>query len=86
MSIESVSLNPALFSAVTEITIGPTTGHVGSKDKNVGWFAKTSPELQPAARQLLEQYSRIPADKVIEHVLTIVSSLSSEGLVCELRW
>ncbi|KAH8651304.1 hypothetical protein BX600DRAFT_502056 [Xylariales sp. PMI_506] len=55
----------------TDITAGPTTGHVGSKNKSVGWFDKTLPELQPAARELLEKYSGVPADDVVNHVLTI---------------
>ncbi|KAH6645005.1 hypothetical protein BKA67DRAFT_696761 [Truncatella angustata] len=54
-----------------EIVVGVTTGHVGSKNKNVGWFAKTEPVIQPAARDLLENYSGIPAEKIVEHVLAI---------------
>jgi hypothetical protein len=46
----------------------------GSKDKTVDWFAKTAPDLHPAARELLEQYAGIPEDQVIKHVQEIVSS------------
>jgi hypothetical protein len=53
-----------------------TTGvspFVGSKDKSVGWYDKNPPELQPAALELLEKYAGVPADKVLDHVITMVS-------------
>jgi hypothetical protein len=57
----------------TEVIITNQSPHVGSKDKTVGWFNKTAPELQPAARELLEKYAGIPEDQVVDHVLNIVS-------------
>lgn len=44
---------------------------VGSRDETVKWFDQTV-TVPPQARDLLETYSRIPADKVEDHVLTIV--------------
>lgn len=73
MATDIAPSDPSLLSATEEITIGPNTGHVGSKNKNVGWFDKTAPDLQMAARTLLEIYAGIPEDKILEHVLAIVS-------------
>lgn len=83
MATDVASLNPSPFAAKTEVTVGVTTGHVGSKNKNVGWFAKAIPELQSAARDLLENYSGIPKDKVIEHVLDIVSHIPNARVYTE---
>lgn len=72
----SSSSSPSL--GLGEITIVPTTGLIGSKDKNVGWFDKTTPDLQPASLELLELYSGVSADKAVEHVLGIVSHILQE--------
>lgn len=45
---------------------------IGSTDKSVRWYDKSFAGVQPDARILLETYSRIPAEKVNEHVLEIV--------------
>jgi 2-polyprenyl-3-methyl-5-hydroxy-6-metoxy-1,4-benzoquinol methylase len=44
-----------------------------TKDKNVAWYSNRPTEAQftPAARTLLENYSRIPADMVEDHVVDI---------------
>ena len=44
-----------------------------TKDKNVQWFDKTPDlgQISPAARNLLETYSKIPAEEVENHVLQI---------------
>jgi SAM-dependent methyltransferase len=44
-----------------------------TKDKSVGWYDERPNETQltPAARELLENYSNIPADKVEDHVVNI---------------
>lgn len=45
---------------------------VGSKDKSVGWYDKDFPGIEPAARKLLEEYSRIPPDEVDQYVIAMV--------------
>lgn len=48
----------------------------GSCDKNTPWFTKDvdNSNIGEAARQLLENYSGIPADEVLPHVIAIVSN------------
>lgn len=48
---------------------------VGSRDQNVKWFDK-SVTVPVQARDLLEEYSRIPAEDVAEHVISLVSAYS----------
>lgn len=76
VTVETQHLSP--FAASSETTVSITTGHVGSKSKCVGWYSKTQPDLQSAARELLERYSGIPTDMVAEHVLAIISRASSQ--------
>jgi hypothetical protein len=45
---------------------------IGSRDKNVGWFNSNLETLTPAQRDLFENYSRIPPDRVIQHILEVV--------------
>lgn len=45
---------------------------VGSKDKSVGWYDKDFLGIEPAARKLLEEYSRIPPDEVDQYVIAMV--------------
>ncbi|KAI1859327.1 hypothetical protein JX265_010330 [Neoarthrinium moseri] len=54
-----------------ENTKNLTIGHVFSKNKSVGWYDKTGPHLQPEARELLERYSGIPSESVLDHILAI---------------
>ncbi|KAF2264389.1 hypothetical protein CC78DRAFT_616813 [Lojkania enalia] len=44
-----------------------------TQDKNVAWFDEQPAEgqISPAARRLLETYSSVPSDKVIDHVVKI---------------
>lgn len=42
-------------------------------DKTVGWYTAEIHDISEQARSLLENYSKIPPDQVITHVLTIVS-------------
>lgn len=51
---------------------------IGSIDKSVRWYDKSFPGVQPDARMLLETYSKIPPEKVNEHVLEIVRILLSQ--------
>lgn len=47
----------------------------GSKtpDKTMGWYTAEIHNLNSPARSLLENYSKIPSDQVISHILAIVS-------------
>lgn len=46
---------------------------VKSPDKSLAWYTAEIHHLSAAARDLLENYSKIPREEVIAHVLTIVS-------------
>lgn len=41
-------------------------------DKNVPWYSNDLETIQDQARELLEKYSKIPADKVNSHILEVV--------------
>lgn len=43
-------------------------------NKNVPWYKKDLGAIDEQARELLEGYSRIPADDINRHVLDLVSS------------
>jgi len=45
---------------------------VGSKDKSVGWYDTHFPGIEPTARKLLEEYSRIPSEEVDQYVIAMV--------------
>lgn len=45
---------------------------IGSKDKSVGWYDQTFPGIEPAARELLEEYSHIAPEEVDQYVLAMV--------------
>lgn len=48
------------------------------KDKqSVAYKQSDKLEIRPAAKRLLEQYARIPEDRISEHVLSIVSAHSA---------
>lgn len=46
---------------------------MGSRDKRVGWYTATLDNVSDVQRDLLESYSKIPAERVIPHILEIVS-------------
>lgn len=43
-------------------------------NKNVPWYKKDLGVIDEQARELLEKYSKIPADKVNRHILDLVRS------------
>jgi hypothetical protein len=45
---------------------------IGSRDKNVGWFNPDLSALTEAQRDLFENYSHLPPDRVIPHILEVV--------------
>jgi hypothetical protein len=45
---------------------------IGSRDKNVGWYSSNLETLTAAQRDLFENYSHIPPDSVIPHILRVV--------------
>ena len=47
---------------------------IKAQDKNVQWYKPDLETVSPQARELLENYSHIPPDEVIPHILRIVSS------------
>ncbi|KIN08783.1 hypothetical protein OIDMADRAFT_153369 [Oidiodendron maius Zn] len=44
---------------------------MGSRDKRVGWYTATLDNVSDVQRDLLEHYSKIPAERVIPHILEI---------------
>ena len=48
---------------------------MGSRDKRVGWYTATLDNVSDVQRDLLENYSKIPAERVIPHILEIVSAI-----------
>ena len=50
-----------------------TPGNNSTHSKDVGWYTPTLTEISPAARELLEKYSNLPPERVIPHILEIVS-------------
>ena len=48
---------------------------MGSRDKRVGWYTATLDNVSDVQRDLLESYSKIPAERVIPHILEIVSAI-----------
>lgn len=55
----------------------PTSNpQVGSREHTVKWFDPTI-TVPPQARELLENYSHIPASEVQDNVVTLVSILVS---------
>ncbi|KAH7384967.1 hypothetical protein BKA64DRAFT_748443 [Cadophora sp. MPI-SDFR-AT-0126] len=46
----------------------PDKARIRSRDKNVSWYEPKFENLNPAARELLEVYSKIPPAEVEEHV------------------
>ena len=48
----------------------------GTRDKSVGWYEPTLESITEAQRDLFENYSHIPPEKVIPHIIEIVSLLS----------
>ena len=57
------------------MSINPPEGdwNVKSKEKNVHWYEPDLETINEPARFLLERYSGIPPEKVLSHVLTLVS-------------
>ncbi|MCJ1398105.1 hypothetical protein MMC11_001302 [Xylographa trunciseda] len=48
-----------------------TTHQVGDRSKDVPWYSAELEAVGPAARELLEEYSKIPPEEVVPHVLAI---------------
>ncbi|MCJ1381828.1 hypothetical protein MMC17_004939 [Xylographa soralifera] len=51
----------------------PPTGAVAARPTDVPWYSPDLEAISPAARELLEKYSGIPAEEVLPHVLKIRS-------------
>ena len=69
LSIIQINLRYTMPSTAT-----PPDGQakVDQYSKDVPWYHKELGDLSPACRELLENYSHIPADEVIPHVLELV--------------
>lgn len=52
-----------------------------ARDKNVPWYTADFTDLQPSARALLEQYSKIPPEQVVPHILDIVCLTSPSAAI-----
>ena len=46
---------------------------VATRDKSAPWYAPEISQISPAARELFENYSHVPAERVIPHILEVVS-------------
>jgi hypothetical protein len=46
---------------------------VETPNKSVPWYTEEIHDLSPAARELLENYSKVSPNRVISHILMIVS-------------
>lgn len=49
-----------------------THHQVGTHDKSVEWYNEQLENVSEATRELLEKYSKIPADRIISHCLKVV--------------
>ena len=49
----------------------PPSPQVGTRSKEVRWYTPTLETLDTPARELLEQYSEIPSEKVIPHITEV---------------
>lgn len=47
---------------------------IGSKDRSVGWYDPPITTVEPSIRDLLENYSRVPADEIVTRIIETVSS------------
>jgi hypothetical protein len=50
----------------------PLGAQVGTRDKSVGWYTPTMETVDPAVRDLFENYSHVEPDKVIPFILEMV--------------
>lgn len=50
----------------------PLGAQVGTRDKSVGWYTPTMETVDPAVRDLFENYSHIEPHKVIPFILEMV--------------
>lgn len=51
---------------------------VNARDTNVPWYTETLDNLSDATRELLETYSKIPADDVVPHIYRVVSLIDCD--------
>lgn len=49
----------------------------GAHGTNVSWFDASPKSIDPSTRQLLETYSGIPTDRVEQHIVDVVLTLSA---------
>lgn len=54
---------------------------IGSKDRSVGWYDPPITTVEGPIRDLLENYSHIPADDVVSRITETVSSPSFAPLL-----
>lgn len=47
-----------------------------SDSHKLPWYEPRLTEVEPEAKELLEKYSKIPSNKVVQHVNSVVSGLS----------
>lgn len=58
-----------LAAAAPVISLG---AQVGTRDKSVGWYTPTMETVDPAVRDLFENYSHVEPEKVIPFILEMV--------------
>ena len=62
---------PLFLSSMAAPEVNP---QIKAQDKNVQWYQADLETVSPQARELLENYSHIPPNEVIPHILKTVSS------------
>ena len=51
-----------------------TSDQISERSRDVAWYHPQLTEVPPAAREILEQYSKIPASDIEKHVFDIVGN------------
>jgi len=73
-TIEHLSVAMATTTQHPPPVAPPTaTPSVIGRNKSVGWYVPTLENITEAQRDLLENYSHIPPERVIPHILEVVS-------------
>ena len=54
-----------------------TKDELQARSRDVAWYAKELSNVPEAAREVLESYSNIPAEKVHDHVYQVVRCVGS---------
>jgi len=59
-----------------------TKEQLDSRSRDVEWYEKDLEKVPDAARDVLERYSKIPSDRLREHVYAIVCVRRTHNVAC----